>query len=299
MNRSKQGLYNIHDEFQNLSKNLRFPRKPITISVYIPSVHVRYTNSAIFHVFDMKFGIVDRIDTVSVKTEDGKSTNFKSVFVYFIVPSDNTVVTEIQERGSIRINPNINTDYMNKHFYQTNNKIRNSEFWILLPNNSVVPYTNLSLDQIEAKMTELEHKVVSDVEELAALNANREFLVELRSKQNREMPPYKDNSINVHQLAQNIKLMEDRVELLQKEVPKKNSLRVNNLNENCVEGMLWDCFVKKGNLMCIKLFRDANCGYILYQNNDDAESALSGIDLSEIGGDKCNVEWSDYMFCLC
>ena len=214
---SNKGLYNIHDEFYNFYKNLRFPRNPVTVSVYIPSVHVRYTNSAIFHVFDMNFGIVDRIDTVSVKTKDGKSTNFKSVFVYFIVPSDNTFVTEIQERGSIRINPNINTDYMNRHFYQTNNKIRNSEFWMLLPNNSAVPYTNLSLDQIEAKMTELEHKVASDVEELAALNANREFLVELRSKQNREMPPYKDNSINVHQLAQNIKLMEDRVELLQKE----------------------------------------------------------------------------------
>jgi hypothetical protein len=48
-------------------------------------------------------------------------------------------------------------------------------------------------------------------EEKASLDANRNFLVELRAKQNHVVPPYVDTSINVHQLARNIELMEERM----------------------------------------------------------------------------------------
>lgn len=177
------------------------------VAVYLPSVHIRYTNSAIWHVFEQLYGVVTRIDTVSVKTKEGVSERFKSVFVYFATDRD------IDFSKQIRVNPNISTPYMNRYFRQPNVKVRNSEYWILLPNTSIVSYTTLTLAEIESKMDVLEVKIVNsavEAEEKASLDANRKFLVELRAKQNREVPPYVDTSINVHQLARNIELMELR-----------------------------------------------------------------------------------------
>ena len=180
------------------------------VAVYIPSVHVRYTNSAIWHVFEYLFGVVTRIDTVSVKTKEGVSERFKSVFVYFATDRD------IDFSKQIRINPNVGTPYMNRYFGQPNAKVRNSEYWMVLPNTSAVSYTTLTLAEIESKMNALEGKIANYPveeernEEKASLDANRKFLVELRAKQNQEVPAYVDTSINVHQLARNIELMELR-----------------------------------------------------------------------------------------
>jgi len=83
-------------------------------------------------------------------------------------------------------------------------------------NTSAVSYTTLTLAEIESKMDALEGKIANyaveeerDAEK-ASLDANRYFLVELRAKQNQEVPAYVDTSINVHQLARNIELMELR-----------------------------------------------------------------------------------------
>jgi hypothetical protein len=161
-------------------------------------------------VFEHLYGVVTRIDTVSVKTKEGVSERFKSVFVYFATDR------YINFGSQIRVNPNIGTPYMNRYFRQPNAKVRNSEYWILLPNTSAVSYTTLTLDQIESKMNVLEGKIANyaveeerDAEK-ASLDANRNFLVELRAKQNQEVPAYVDTSINVHQLARNIELMELR-----------------------------------------------------------------------------------------
>jgi hypothetical protein len=183
------------------------------VAVYLPSVHIRYTNSAIWHVFEHLYGVVTRIDTVNVKTKEGVSDRFKSVFVYFATDHD------IDFSKQIRVNPNIGTPYMNRYFRQPNVKVRNSEYWILLPNTSAVSYTTLTLAEIESKMDVLEGKIADyakngpeteATEEKASLDANRKFLVELRAKQNHVVPPYVDTSINVHQLARNIELMELR-----------------------------------------------------------------------------------------
>jgi hypothetical protein len=109
---------------------------------------------------------------------------------------------------------------MNRYFGQPNAKVRNSEYWMVLPNTSAVSYTTLTLAEIESKMDVLEGKIanyapeettnVERDEEKASLDANRKFLVELRAKQNHVVPPYVDTSINVHQLARNIELMELR-----------------------------------------------------------------------------------------
>jgi hypothetical protein len=184
------------------------------VAVYIPSVHVRYTNSAIWHVFEYLFGVVTRIDTVSVKTKEGVSERFKSVFVYFATDRD------IDFSKQIRINPNVGTPYMNRYFGQPNAKVRKSEYWMVLHNTSAVSYTTLTLAEIESKMNALEVKVANYPveeernEEKASLDANRKFLVELRAKQNQEVPAYVDTSINVHQLARNIELMELRFSAL-------------------------------------------------------------------------------------
>lgn len=219
-----QSVFNIYNEFNGLirqsgygiAKNgsVLISNKTVReVAVYLPSVHVRYTNSAIWHVFEQLYGVVSRIDTVSVKTKEGVSERFKSVFVYF------TTDRYINFGSQIRVNPNIGTPYMNRYFRQPNTKVRNSEYWILLPNTSAVSYTTLTLAEIESKMDVLEGKIADyakigceaeATEEKASLDANRKFLVELRAKQNRAVPPYVDTSINVHQLARNIELMELR-----------------------------------------------------------------------------------------
>jgi hypothetical protein len=134
--------------------------------------------------------------------------------VYFATDSD----TDFSEKT--RINPNIGTPYMNRYFRQPNAKVRNSEYWMLLPNTSAVSYTTLTLDEIASKMDVLEGKIANyakvgpeaeATEEKASLDANRNFLVELRAKQNHTIAPYVDTSINVHQLARNIELMEERM----------------------------------------------------------------------------------------
>jgi hypothetical protein len=214
-------VFNIYNEFNGLirqsgygiAKNgavLMGSKAGREVAVYIPSVHVRYTNSAIWHVFEYLFGVVTRIDTVSVKTKEGVSERFKSVFVYFATDRD------IDFSKQIRINPNVGTPYMNRYFGQPNAKVRKSEYWMVLPNTSAVSYTTLTLAEIESKMNTLEGKIANYQveeerdEEKASLDANRYFLVELRAKQNQEVPAYVDTSINVHQLARNIELMELR-----------------------------------------------------------------------------------------
>ena len=218
---ANQKPFNIHNEFDSLIRKngyttskqgeVIFNHGTREVAVYIPSIHVKYTNSDIWYVFEFFYGIVTRIDTVSVKTADGKSSKFKSAFVYFT-----TNLFDFDFSKQIRINPNVGTPYMNRYFRQPNAKVRNSEYWMVLPNTSAVSYTTLTLDQIESKMDALEVKIANYAveeernEEKASLDANRKFLVELRAKQNQEVPAYVDTSINVHQLARNIELMELR-----------------------------------------------------------------------------------------
>jgi hypothetical protein len=109
----------------------------------------------------------------------------------------------------VRINPNVNTGYMRKNFPQPNAKIRNTEFWLLLPNNTVFPDTVLTLAQLRNQMDQLEGFIVGNEEECESMKANRGFFEELEAKQAGRWN--KDTSINVHQLARNIELMEERI----------------------------------------------------------------------------------------
>lgn len=295
---SIQTPFNIYNEFDSLIRQtgyttsrhgeVIFTKKSREVSVYIPSIHVRYTNSAIWHVFEYFFGVVTRIDTVSVKTADGTSSKFKSAFVFFAT-TDNRDYTK-----QIRINPN-NADgaFMQKHFYQPNRRLRESEYWMVLPNNSSVSYTTLTLDQIEWQIDNiLVPKVVNNAEESAALTANREFLVELRNKQNRVTPPYQDTSINVHQLARNLELMEERLRAIVPSVqfnhvpstPRSTMVLVENVPLEYKEHEVWDHFGKFGVVLMLNVMRDPftrtralGYAYVCYFEDANGECAAKAI----------------------
>ena len=168
-----------------------------------------------------------------------------------------------------------------------------NEFWMLLPNNSSVSYTTLTLDQIQYQMDDiLAAKVVNNAEESAALTANREFLVELRKKQNRVTPPYQDTSINVHQLARNIELMETRLRAIVPSVqfdhvpsiPRTTTVLVENVPLEYKEDEVWDHFGKFGSVSLIKVMRDPftrtrmlGYAYVCYYEDGKGECAAKAI----------------------
>ena len=176
-------------------------------SVYIPRIHNKYDNDAVCHIFGQLYGLINRIDNVSVKTPEGTDANFHSAFIYyfpFAKPSVN-LKKRLETEKSVRVNPNINTHYMRVKYNQPNPKIRNSEYWLILKNNNIVENTTLSMEQLLEKMNALEDKVACNEEESASLKAYIEFHKEIDAK------AAKDTTINIHQLARNIELMEERL----------------------------------------------------------------------------------------
>ena len=276
----KQAKFNIYHEFP---KSLDMPGK--TVSVYIPTVHVRYTNSAIYHIFNQFFGVVDRIDTVSIKSKDDTPSNFKAVFVHYFPISLKNLIGDIEKNGSVRINPNVNTQYMNRYFWQPNAKIRNTEYWMILANKHFVPYTDLSLGVIELKMNALESQLCFE-KEREALAANRKFFEELRAKENWQIPHYVDTSINVHQLVNNIELMEARAEQdkEQRQFTKGATLLVENMPEDMLEPELWEQFSGVESLIAVKVCKNpANgktlrYGYVHYDTPEQASKAFKELE---------------------
>jgi len=179
-------------------------------SVYIPSIHKDYDTHTICYVFQRLFGTVCRIDRVANTTS---SADFQSVFVYYY---ENNYYNERRE-------PLVNNRvYPGKYvpMRRTLNdrakqgQIKHTEFWVVLPNKTMFPDTTLTLDEIEARFdamgTKLTTEELKDQNELDILAENREYLQELRYAENTPGYPYLDTSINIHQLAQNVKLMEER-----------------------------------------------------------------------------------------
>lgn len=204
MNTAK--TFDIYNEFSAKNAKLNLPKDPVISSVYIPTIHKNFTNDAIYHVFETLFGCVTRIDTVQIQAKE----NFKGAFVHFIAYTRPENVMDVINRGEkVRINPNVNTGYMRKYFPQPNAKIRNKEFWLLLPNNTLFPDTTITLPQLRNLMDQLDGYILGNEEECESMKANRGFLAELEAKQTGQLKT--DTSINVHQLARNIELMEERI----------------------------------------------------------------------------------------
>ena len=204
MNTAK--TFDIYNEFSAKNAKLNLPKDPVISSVYIPTIHKNFTNDAIYHVFETLFGCVTRIDTVQIQAKE----NFKGAFVHFVAYTRPENVMDAITRGEkVRINPNVNTGYMRKYFPQPNAKIRNKEFWLLLPNNTLFPDTTITLPQLRNLMDQLDGFILGNEEECESMKANRGFLAELEAKQSGQLKT--DTSINVHQLARNIELMEERI----------------------------------------------------------------------------------------
>jgi hypothetical protein len=181
-------------------------------SVYIPRIHNKYDNDAICHIFSQLYGLVTRIDNVSVKTPEGIDANFHSAFIYyfpFARPRIDLKKILETEKTTVRVNPNINTQYMRVKYNQSNPKIRNNEYWLILTNNNIVENTLFTMEQLLEKMDALEEKVIDIEEESASLKVYIEFYKEIDAKNKGKIT--KDTTINIHQLARNIELMEERI----------------------------------------------------------------------------------------
>ena len=177
------------------------------VSVYIPYINCSYDNYAICCVFQNMFGTVSRIDSVY---NNSKNPNFKSIFVYYYENNFfgyNRPPVEVQENGTIKMFPMFHSQ---------------TEFWLLLPNKTPFPDTMLTLDEIYIKMVEL-NKNQNDTKELQMLDLNAKFLNEISAFRNGWFNY--DTTINVHQLAQNIKLMEDRLQESHTSNPNATTLK--------------------------------------------------------------------------
>lgn len=167
-------------------------------SVYIPSIHRDYDVNAICNVFHALFGTVTRIDRIE-KTEPERE--YQSMFVYY----HERVNTALNDKNN-RVYPG---RYVQNRQFLRRTPIGPKEFWVVLPNKKMFPDTTLTLDEISSGFDRMEADIQGDAEELAILSENREYLRELRYAQNTPCY-YLDTRINIHQVAQNFYLMEER-----------------------------------------------------------------------------------------
>ena len=258
-------------------------------SVYIPSIHRDYDVSTICYVFQTLFGTVCRIDRVE-KTK--VEPIFQSMFVYYYEKENNAIGDK-----NNRVYPAMYVP--NRHFMRRS-PVGKNEFWVLLPNKKMFPDTTLTLDEISQRFDRMETDLQNDLQtqrkeneqidqdtldELAILSENREYLRELRYAQNTPCY-YLDTRINIHQLAQNLQLMEERY-VYNKEKNFRfeiggTTLFVENIPSEFGESELWEKFQSQG-LIGAKVCRNPKtkesmcCGYVCFDTKADAEAALNNV----------------------
>ena len=265
-------------------------------SVYIPSIHKDYDTHTICLIFQRLFGTVCRIDRVTNTTS---SADFQSVFVYYY---ENNYYNERREPlVNNRVYPGKYTDtrcLFNRQLKPTDtairshgNKIKPTEFWVVLPNKTMFPDTTLTLDEISLRLEEMRYSLMSeelkDQNELDILAENCEYLRELRYAENTIGCPYLDTTINIHQLAQNVKLMIERYE----ERKERNfrfeiggtTIFVEGIPADFKEPEMWKRFSKQPGLIAVKVCKfpktkeSMECGYVCFESEADAETAIKEI----------------------
>ena len=261
-------------------------------SVYIPSIHSDYDVSTICYLFQIMFGIVCRIDRVE---KPNPEPVFHSMFVYYYEKNNLSCESAMDQNNRIYPAKWI----WNRQALQSS-PISPHEFWVILPNKKMFPDTTLTLDEISKGFDRMEadlngsalvggSALVADSKELAILSENREYLRELRYAQNTPNCYYLDTSINVHQLAQNLKLMEERYA----EKQEKNfrfdiggtTLFVENIPSDFAEPELWEYFSKLqpgliGAKVCKnpKTKESMRCGYVCFDIETIAENIVNNIE---------------------
>ena len=251
-------------------------------SVLIPSIHKDYDTYTICCVFQQLFGTVCRIDRVYNTTS---SPDFQSVFVYYY--ENNYYNVRREPLVNNRIYPG---KYVQaRGFFIKQSQIKPTEFWVALPNKTMFSDTILTLDEISLRIEEMGERLVredfKDQDELDILAENREYLRELRYAENTPGYPYLDTKINIHQLAQNLKLMEERyVDKKEKnfrfEIEGTTTMFVEDIPAEFKEPELWDHFCKQPGLIAVKVCKYQKnkesmlCGYVCFESEASAETVI-------------------------
>ncbi len=172
-------------------------------TVYIPYVHKSYDTYTICYIFQRLFGTVCRIDRVYNNTSN---PDFISLFVYYY---ENNFFSEtrIPNKGN-KIFPR---NYVPTRSIQGTKLIKETEFWIILPNQTSFEDTTKTLDELGEEIQFLEYIDLTK-EEDDILKENKIYFAELQKVEKEpDYDYYHDTKINIHQLAQNLKLMRERI----------------------------------------------------------------------------------------
>ena len=279
MQQQKNNIYSMNTEF------IRQHGFDKLVSVFIPSIHKDYDTYTICLIFQQMFGTVCRIDRVANTTSN---PDFQSVFVYYY--ENNYYNVKREPLVNNRVYPGKYTNKRSLFIKQT--QIKPTEFWVALPNKTMFPDTTLTLDEISLRLEEMGERLVreelKDQDELDILAENREYLLELRYAENTPGYPYLDTTINIHQLAQNVKLMIERYEERQErkfrfELEGGTTVFVEGIPAEFKEAEMWERFSKQSGLIAVKVCKfpktkeSMECGYAYFGTEADAETAIKEI----------------------
>jgi hypothetical protein len=260
----KNNIYSFYPEFIEASgfKNM--------VSVYIPSIHRDYDATTISYVFQRLFGTVYRIDNVY----NDETPNYKSVFVYYY---ENNYFNE--KRNQLTGNKVFPRHYVHNRQIFRASPIKPTEYWLIFENKTMFPDTTLTLNEISNRLDVMEAKL-TDEQELNILAENRGYLKELEYAENTEGSRYLDTTINIHQLAQNVKLMEERY-LAKQELNFKFdygfTVFVEDIPQEFKEPELRKHFFERPGYIGVKvckLQKSKGCGFVCFDTVEDAEAVI-------------------------
>jgi hypothetical protein len=243
------------------------------VSVYIPSIHREYDVTTIAIVFQRLFGTVYRVD--SVYNED--KPNFKSVFVYYY---ENNYFNEA--RIPIAGNMVFPGHFVQNRQIFSKTPVKPTEYWLIFENKTMFPDTTLTLDEISKRLDIMEAYLKNDKEEqeLDILAENGGYLRELRYAQNTHGSRFLDTTINIHQLAQNLKLMEDRY-VAKQELKFKfdfgTTVFVEGIPTEFKELQMWEHFVSRPGFIGVKVCRlqqSNGFGFVCFDSVEEAEAMI-------------------------
>lgn len=190
-------------------------------SVYIPNVHNKWTRSAIADFFQRSnYGFVHRIDFTKILLSDGtEKPNFKSAFVFFTSNNpENPLTKDLGARG-YRMHPTMRV-YDHRGFDKYVNHTSSNgqhEYWIALPNKSVVPDSDDTIQHISNRLGacyELFRIIPQTEDSLKDFDA---YLYDCKCLDEYEHASPEEYDLiftNKHQLSHNSKLLFNRLVLL-------------------------------------------------------------------------------------
>lgn len=177
-------------------------------SVYIPKIYKGRGFEKIGSVFfELRVGKVERVDFVPFKNERD-SGNYRSAFVYFTklyTDKPNFILAEIESKGKYLLNLDSNIAV---------SKYTNSEYWILLKNNSPIEETTMNIHQLSNNMKLMEEKMTK-------IEETNKFLIEENQKLRKEIELLKatmENNVEhaICDLHSSLDVAQDKISRLQR-----------------------------------------------------------------------------------